>query len=77
MGARQPDLKSYEEFLAVFGRPDRMRENETYGDLMSYETYYWGAQKHVRWDVWEDRVSFINLGDFEGNSGPEAHDRRR
>ncbi|MFD8637922.1 hypothetical protein [Streptomyces sp. NPDC059533] len=54
-----------------------MRENETYGDLMSYETYYWGVQKHVPWDVWEDRVSFINLGDFEGNSGPEAHDRRR
>ncbi|MEW2129838.1 hypothetical protein [Streptomyces sp. NPDC005435] len=63
-------LTSYEEFLTVFGRPDRMRENEAYGDLMSYETYYWGARKHVTWDTWEHRVSFINLGDFEGNSGP-------
>ncbi|MEU1280349.1 hypothetical protein [Streptomyces sp. NPDC005805] len=63
-------LSSYEEFLTVFGRPDRVDRNESYGELMSYETYYWGARKHVTWDVWEDRVSFINLGDFEGNSGP-------
>ncbi|MFD7549985.1 hypothetical protein ACFV0R_02860 [Streptomyces sp. NPDC059578] len=63
-------LTSYEEFLSVFGQPDRIHENEAYGDLLSYETYYWGARKHVRWDAWEDRVSFINLGDFEGNSGP-------
>ncbi len=46
------------------------RENEAYGDLMSYEAYYWGSRKHVTWDAWEDRVSFVNLGDFEGNSGP-------
>ncbi|WP_411083474.1 hypothetical protein [Streptomyces sp. cmx-18-6] len=63
-------LTSYEEFLTTFGRPDRIRENEAYGDLMSYETYYWGARKHVTWDAWDDRVSFVNLGDFEGNSGP-------
>ncbi|MFG2841521.1 hypothetical protein ACGFYE_41860 [Streptomyces zaomyceticus] len=63
-------LTSYEEFLTVFGQPDRIHENEVYGDLLSYETYYWGARKHVTWDAGEDRVSFINLGDFEGNSGP-------
>ncbi|MGW6704652.1 hypothetical protein ACWGDE_07145 [Streptomyces sp. NPDC054956] len=63
-------LTSYEEFLTVFGQPDRTHENEAYGDLMSYEAYYWGARKHVTWDTWEKRVSFINLGDFEGNSGP-------
>ncbi|MCC8482477.1 MULTISPECIES: hypothetical protein [Streptomyces] len=63
-------LTSYEEFLAAFGRPDRVHENEAYGDLMSYEAYYWGSRKHVTWDAWEDRVSFVNLGDFEGNSGP-------
>ncbi|MFE3633119.1 hypothetical protein [Streptomyces cellostaticus] len=63
-------LSSYEEFLTAFGRPDRTHENESHGDLMSYEAYYWGARKHVTWDVWENRVSFINLGDFEGNSGP-------
>ncbi|WP_326616587.1 hypothetical protein OHA57_13170 [Streptomyces anulatus] len=64
-------LASYEEFLAAFGTPDRAREDETYGDLMGYDTYYWGARKHVRWDAWDDRVSLINLGAFEGNSGPE------
>ncbi|OCC11323.1 hypothetical protein [Streptomyces sp. PTY087I2] len=63
-------LTSYEEFLSAFGWPDRVHENEAYGDLMSYEAYYWGARKHVTWDVWEGRVSFVNLGDFEGNSGP-------
>lgn len=63
-------LTSYEDFLSVFGQPDRIHENEACGDLMSYETYYWGARKRVTWDAWEDRVSFINLGDFEGNSGP-------
>ncbi|MFF8504168.1 hypothetical protein ACF07L_26460 [Streptomyces anulatus] len=63
-------LASYEEFLAAFGTPDRAREDETYGDLMGYDTYYWGARKHVRWDAWDDRVSLINLGAFEGNSGP-------
>ncbi|MGA5199060.1 hypothetical protein [Streptomyces exfoliatus] len=63
-------LTSYEEFLSVFGQPDRIHENEEYGDLLSYETYYWGARKHVTWDAWEDRVSLINLGDLEGNSGP-------
>ncbi|WP_228182665.1 hypothetical protein [Streptomyces anulatus] len=65
-------LASYEEFLAAFGTPDRAREDETYGDLMGYDTYYWGARKHVRWDAWDDRVSLINLGAFEGNSGPEG-----
>lgn len=63
-------LASYEEFLAAFGTPDRAREDETYGDLMGYDTYYWGARKHVRWDAWDDRVSLINLGAFEGNAGP-------
>ncbi|MER5863483.1 hypothetical protein [Kitasatospora sp. NPDC002040] len=63
-------LTSYEEFLAVFGPPDRIHENEACGELMSFETYYWGARKRVTWDAWEDRVSFINLGDFEGNNGP-------
>ncbi|WP_143681739.1 hypothetical protein [Actinacidiphila glaucinigra] len=61
---------SYEDFLAAFGRPDRTRDDEAYGDLMGYDTYYWGARKHVRWDAWDSRVSLINLGDFEGNTGP-------
>ncbi|MEU2509224.1 hypothetical protein ABZ621_31555 [Streptomyces sp. NPDC007863] len=63
-------LTSYEELLDAFGRPDRASEDEAYGDLMGYDNYYWGARKHVRWDAWDGRVSLINLGAFEGNSGP-------
>lgn len=63
-------LTSYEELLDAFGSPDRVREDEAYGDLMGYDNYYWGAQKHVRWDAWDHRVSLINLGSFEGNTGP-------
>ncbi|WP_406513641.1 hypothetical protein OG851_37760 [Streptomyces sp. NBC_00161] len=63
-------LTSYEELLAAFGRPDRAHEDEAYGDLMGYVNYYWEAQKSVRWDAWDHRVSLINLGDFEGNTGP-------
>ncbi len=63
-------LTSHEELLDAFGRPDRVSEDEAYGDLMGYDNYYWGARKHVRWDAWDDRVSLINLGAFEGNTGP-------
>ena len=63
-------LTSYEELLAAFGRPDRAHQDEAYGDLMGYDNYYWGAQKLVRWDAWDHRVSLINLGAFEGNTGP-------
>ncbi|WP_344438500.1 hypothetical protein [Kitasatospora nipponensis] len=63
-------LTSYEEFLAAFGKPDRAREEVTYGELMGYDNYYWSAQKFVRWDAWDHRVSLINLGAFEGNTGP-------
>ncbi len=63
-------LTSYDEFLAAFGRPDRTREDKAYGDLMGYDNYYWAAHKYVRWDALDHRVSLINLGDFEHNTGP-------
>ncbi|MFF8729376.1 hypothetical protein ACF073_23175 [Streptomyces sp. NPDC015171] len=63
-------LTSYEEFLIAFGRPDRAQENEAYGELMGYDNYYWGAQKNVKWDAWDHRVTLINLGGFGGNTGP-------
>ncbi|MET8137042.1 hypothetical protein [Streptomyces sp. NPDC005251] len=63
-------LTSYEELLAAFGRPERAHEDKAYGDLMGYDNYYWGAQKHVKWDAWDHRVSLINMGSFEGNTGP-------
>ncbi|MFJ5230932.1 hypothetical protein ACIQBJ_13675 [Kitasatospora sp. NPDC088391] len=67
---RFPGLASYEQFLAAFGTPDRVREDVQYGDLMGYDAYYWGARKHVAWDACGNRVSLINFGDFEGNSAP-------
>ncbi|MEU1728482.1 hypothetical protein [Nonomuraea sp. NPDC005692] len=54
-------LTSYEGFLATFGRPDRARKDEAYGDLMRFDNYYWGAHKYVRWDAWEHRMSLINF----------------
>ncbi|UQX04682.1 hypothetical protein [Streptomyces sp. RerS4] len=63
-------LTSYEDLLAVFGTPDRAHEDEAYGDLMGHDNYYWGAQKHVRWDARDNRISLIDLGAFEGNTGP-------
>ncbi|MYV66447.1 hypothetical protein GT043_10965 [Streptomyces sp. SID2131] len=63
-------LTSYEEFLAAFGTPDRVHEDETYGELMGHDASYRGSRKHVRWDAWDHRVSLIDMGDFEGNTGP-------
>lgn len=63
-------LTSYEEFLAAFGTPDRVREDDAYGDQLTRTAYYWRARKCVVWDAGEHRISLINLGDFEGNSGP-------
>ncbi|MEW1903764.1 MULTISPECIES: hypothetical protein [unclassified Streptomyces] len=63
-------LTSYEELLTAFGRPDRVRENKTHGELMSYGVHYWGSRKQVWWDAWDHRVSLINMGEFEGSTGP-------
>ncbi|MEU0939047.1 hypothetical protein [Embleya sp. NPDC005971] len=58
-------LTSYEQFLAAFGEPGRVHTDETYGELVGYDTYYPGAQKYVRWDAWDHRVSLISLGALE------------
>lgn len=63
-------LTTYEQMLAAFGKPDRMREAGAYGDLVTYSNYYWRTQKLVRWNALERRIDLINLGAFEGNSGP-------
>lgn len=68
--ARFSHLTSYEELLAAFGTPDRVREEGSYGDFEGYGLYYWGARKHVKWDASHRRVTLINVGDFEGNAGP-------
>jgi hypothetical protein len=62
-------IKSYEDCLAAFGPPSRTQANEAYGDLMGYDIYYYGSQKHVGWDSVDNCVSLINLGDYEGNTG--------
>jgi hypothetical protein len=62
-------IKSYDDCLAAFGPPSRTQMNEAYGDLMGYDIYYFGSKKHVGWDSFDNRVSLINLGDYEGNTG--------
>ncbi|MFI6990226.1 hypothetical protein [Nonomuraea wenchangensis] len=63
-------LTSYEKFLTAFGSPDQTRKNTEGGESMGYTAYYWGARKQVQWDDWDRRIILINLGDFEGNTGP-------
>ncbi|MEH0971726.1 hypothetical protein V6U77_11395 [Micromonospora sp. CPCC 205546] len=63
-------LGSYGEFLTAFGTPDSVERNEAYGDLLGYRNYYWGSKKQVYWDGWDERLSSVNLGDYDGNHGP-------
>ncbi|MFG1614522.1 hypothetical protein [Nonomuraea wenchangensis] len=63
-------LTSYEKFLTAFGSPDQTRKDTEGGKFMGYTAYYWGARKQVQWDDWDRRIILINLGDFEGNTGP-------
>ncbi|MEU7613709.1 hypothetical protein [Micromonospora sp. NPDC049204] len=63
-------LRSYEEFLNEFGTPDRVENHEAYGDLLGYHNYYWGSKKQAYWDSWDERLSSVNLGDYDGNHGP-------
>jgi hypothetical protein len=63
------DLNSHDECLRRFGRPDRVQKNEAYGDLMGFDNYYFASRKLVSWDSWDNRVSLINLGSYDGNDG--------
>ncbi len=63
-------LRNYREFLDYFGPPDLAQEQVAYGDLMGYDNYYRTCLKHVAWDSWSERVSLINLGEYEGNDAP-------
>ncbi|MFD2121767.1 hypothetical protein ACFSNO_22815 [Streptomyces cirratus] len=45
-------------------------EGGAYGDFTGHGLYYWDARKHVKWDASGNRVTLINVGDFEGNAGP-------
>jgi hypothetical protein len=61
-------LKSQEDLLRAFGKPDRTRTNEAYGDLMGYDNFYYGSRKCVSWSSFDEHISLINLGDYPGNS---------
>lgn len=66
-------LRSYEQFLATFGAPDRVEEHQAFGDLLGYRNYYWHSRKSAYWSLrdegGEGQLSLINLGDYEGNTG--------
>lgn len=63
------DIKSHDECLQRFGRPDRLQKKESHGDLMGFDYYYFASRKLVSWDSWGRRVTLINLGSFDGNDG--------
>ncbi|MEZ6138900.1 MAG: hypothetical protein R3C53_28780 [Pirellulaceae bacterium] len=63
------DIKSLDECLQRFGKPDRVQKKEAYGDVMGFDIYYFASRKLVSWDSWDDRVSLINLGSYNGNDG--------
>ncbi|RAO22787.1 hypothetical protein MED15_01637 [Micromonospora noduli] len=63
-------LRSHEEFLTEFGTPDSVERNEAYGELLGLHNYYWGSKKQAYWDSWDERLSSVNLGDYDGNHGP-------
>ncbi|MFE3190319.1 hypothetical protein ACFXHA_15000 [Nocardia sp. NPDC059240] len=60
-------LNSYEEFLAAFGSPDQVQEGWAMGDLMTYSNHYRASFKMARWDCWNERLSLVNLGQYEDN----------
>ncbi|WP_147287883.1 hypothetical protein [Nocardia pseudobrasiliensis] len=60
-------LNSYDEFLAVFGSPDQVEEHWDTGELMSYSNHYWASRKMASWDCWDERLSLVNLGDYDAN----------
>jgi hypothetical protein len=58
-------LRSYDEFLFVFGMPDRAEQRIDTGEVMGYVHHYWASRKRAYWDAWEDHLTLVNLGDFE------------
>ncbi|MEU9046245.1 MULTISPECIES: hypothetical protein [unclassified Kitasatospora] len=59
-------LTSYEEFRTAFGTPDRVdTDDEPGGGPMAYWHHYSAPRKCARWDAWDNRVSLVNLGDFD------------
>ncbi|KFU76418.1 hypothetical protein SAMN04489729_8335 [Amycolatopsis lurida] len=58
-------LRSRDEFLDLFGTPDLVEESVDCGELMGYRHRYRTAGKQVFWDSWDDRVSWLNIGDFD------------
>lgn len=63
------DIQSHEQCLHRFGKPDRVQKKETYGDLMGFDNYYFASRKLVSWNSWDECVSLINLGSYDGNDG--------
>jgi len=68
LGRRFGHLKSYDDFRAAFGSPDRVVEDEAYGDLLAYDHYYFAIRKHARWSPMSTTLDLVNWGAYEGNT---------
>jgi len=70
------EIQNYDQCLRKFGKPNRAERRESCGELMGYDNYYYESRKMVSWDSWDNRISMINLGSYDGNDGhPEIADR--
>jgi hypothetical protein len=64
-------LGSYGDFLELFGPPDLVEENIDFGELMGYRNFYWYSSKQAYWDSWDEQLTLVNLGAFDGNNRPK------
>jgi hypothetical protein len=58
----KPTVRTYDEFVAVFGTPDQAEESWSVGELMGV-WHRWGKWKSIYWDSWDNELSTVSLGD--------------
>jgi hypothetical protein len=55
-------IKSQDQLVKEFGKPDTVETNEAYGDLMGYLNFWNDSQKFVAWDDWKKKIYVVNFG---------------
>ncbi len=56
------DIKTVEQLILEFGKPDKITKKETYGDLMGYILEYTKSKKMISWDSWNEKLNHIIVG---------------
>jgi len=55
-------IRSQEQLVREFGKPDLVQPNEAYGDLMGYFNFYDTPKRWVSWDDWQKRIAGVSVG---------------